>query len=621
MARRAETSLRICLWDSYTDCPELIKNPCFCCNKLISAFEFEVGHVIPDSQGGARTLQNCRPICRACNGQMSAKHLFTWMSTVGYKRPYCLHGSCQQPADCGWFCQSHQGQLNSSEFTTPNLSNLSAMRRERDNKKMLLDSLLMTTPAAAAAAVSVPEVVSTAADGAVASSIKGTTSNTAAINPQSAVSKAELDSMLKHTATATRPKKTRYSSPSTTSSPATAEATASVVINNSAITANNGSDEASLASTPLAYPIPNTISASGNDTIGATATTTITTATDSDAGAASTLVEALSPPSCSSSSSPPYSSSSSPPYSSSSSPPVDNGDNIIAPAYNLYMSTVCHYITDSSTTSLRQPLTLLTTRSTASMLYKQLELPKWCLNPVKDMKDQTKMAVIVEDRNDTITISSLACSYDTLAAEVVANRTFLIQDKTLYVLPTEVELQLLKKLDKQGCGNQLSINCLLSAANSDSITTVTNNFDLYHKLAVNYFSKVLATSNKNKIAGRIKCADSRAAFFYLGDDKDTLTYIDEADIGNFAGSTVCFLYFDKKQYYRLDTAKAVLTMLSQRTKLTVDGSYIVGGKHKADVTSSYMHECLASAQLNQYKVMLPCDIALFTLLPATGSAN
>ena len=41
------------------------------CENIISVFDFETGHVIPESKGGTLNIDNLRPICSKCNRSMS----------------------------------------------------------------------------------------------------------------------------------------------------------------------------------------------------------------------------------------------------------------------------------------------------------------------------------------------------------------------------------------------------------------------------------------------------------------------------------------------------------------------------------------------------------------------
>lgn len=44
------------------------------CTNLIDPFNFEVGHIIPESKGGATNLDNLLPICSKCNKSMGSQY-------------------------------------------------------------------------------------------------------------------------------------------------------------------------------------------------------------------------------------------------------------------------------------------------------------------------------------------------------------------------------------------------------------------------------------------------------------------------------------------------------------------------------------------------------------------
>lgn len=50
------------------------KCPVRWCHRIISVFDFEVGHNIPESKGGTTTPDNLRPICRQCNIGMGNRY-------------------------------------------------------------------------------------------------------------------------------------------------------------------------------------------------------------------------------------------------------------------------------------------------------------------------------------------------------------------------------------------------------------------------------------------------------------------------------------------------------------------------------------------------------------------
>jgi 5-methylcytosine-specific restriction endonuclease McrA len=44
------------------------------CHRLLSCFDFEVGHNIPESKGGTLDLDNLYPICHQCNTGMGNQY-------------------------------------------------------------------------------------------------------------------------------------------------------------------------------------------------------------------------------------------------------------------------------------------------------------------------------------------------------------------------------------------------------------------------------------------------------------------------------------------------------------------------------------------------------------------
>lgn len=55
---------------------EVYKHKCVTkwCHRVITVFDFEVGHNIPESKGGATSPENLRPICRQCNIGMGNRY-------------------------------------------------------------------------------------------------------------------------------------------------------------------------------------------------------------------------------------------------------------------------------------------------------------------------------------------------------------------------------------------------------------------------------------------------------------------------------------------------------------------------------------------------------------------
>ncbi len=67
--------LRNIVWDTYIGKTAGI-GKCYVCERQIDSKDFECGHVIAKSKGGADTVENLRPLCALCNKSMSTKNLF-----------------------------------------------------------------------------------------------------------------------------------------------------------------------------------------------------------------------------------------------------------------------------------------------------------------------------------------------------------------------------------------------------------------------------------------------------------------------------------------------------------------------------------------------------------------
>lgn len=73
--RRKKTipkALRARVWHTYIG-QEIGMTKCMCCETSdITSFNFECGHIIPESKGGSTTINNLRPICGTCNRSMGS---------------------------------------------------------------------------------------------------------------------------------------------------------------------------------------------------------------------------------------------------------------------------------------------------------------------------------------------------------------------------------------------------------------------------------------------------------------------------------------------------------------------------------------------------------------------
>jgi 5-methylcytosine-specific restriction endonuclease McrA len=71
--------LRYQVWDKYIG--KETSGLCLCCNtnKIVIMGHrkevFEAGHIIAESKGGPTTLENLRPVCKKCNGQMTTRNM------------------------------------------------------------------------------------------------------------------------------------------------------------------------------------------------------------------------------------------------------------------------------------------------------------------------------------------------------------------------------------------------------------------------------------------------------------------------------------------------------------------------------------------------------------------
>ncbi len=52
------------------------------CPNTVDVFSFEAGHDVPESKGGATTIDNLRPICSSCNRSMSNLYTIQEYSTL-----------------------------------------------------------------------------------------------------------------------------------------------------------------------------------------------------------------------------------------------------------------------------------------------------------------------------------------------------------------------------------------------------------------------------------------------------------------------------------------------------------------------------------------------------------
>lgn len=60
------------------------------CKNIISVYDFQSGHNIPESKGGTTTLDNLRPICSRCNSSMNDVYSIDEWQKLNKKKSKCL---------------------------------------------------------------------------------------------------------------------------------------------------------------------------------------------------------------------------------------------------------------------------------------------------------------------------------------------------------------------------------------------------------------------------------------------------------------------------------------------------------------------------------------------------
>ncbi len=76
-------ALREQVWLKYIGKHYEAKCPIGWCANTITVFDFQSGHIIPESKGGATSLENLMPICSRCNASMNNQYTITEWNTLG----------------------------------------------------------------------------------------------------------------------------------------------------------------------------------------------------------------------------------------------------------------------------------------------------------------------------------------------------------------------------------------------------------------------------------------------------------------------------------------------------------------------------------------------------------
>ena len=81
--KKIPKALREALWISFYNGKFQAKCHTPWCPNEINAYSFQAGHNLPESKGGATTLENLVPICARCNLSMGNSYTFDEWSKKG----------------------------------------------------------------------------------------------------------------------------------------------------------------------------------------------------------------------------------------------------------------------------------------------------------------------------------------------------------------------------------------------------------------------------------------------------------------------------------------------------------------------------------------------------------
>lgn len=93
------TALKNAVWMTYNGSTFEAKCHVSWCKNKVTVFNFEAGHDIPESKGGATCLDNLRPICASCNKSMGNSYTISEFSKIYMRKEkrswiqrwFCFH--------------------------------------------------------------------------------------------------------------------------------------------------------------------------------------------------------------------------------------------------------------------------------------------------------------------------------------------------------------------------------------------------------------------------------------------------------------------------------------------------------------------------------------------------
>ena len=89
MKVKIPSALREQVWLAFCG-DKFFKHKCLVtwCENVMTPFNFEVGHNVPESKGGATDISNLRPICGKCKKSMSCEYTIDQFSNLSRPSPY-----------------------------------------------------------------------------------------------------------------------------------------------------------------------------------------------------------------------------------------------------------------------------------------------------------------------------------------------------------------------------------------------------------------------------------------------------------------------------------------------------------------------------------------------------